>query len=602
MTVDPLFSSSFVNPSFVEIRLDQNLSRSGGGYIFNTQTSIAASGLENRISHNTVPLFQGDIGNIIVDQCQLEYLIAFFNARKGRAQGFRYKYYADYKCSAQPEFTTDNYTFSQGVTIPREGNGINKEFQIAKLYRNAGEETIKPLFKIVPNTVKAFISDSEIDREITDFGVDLTTGKIYFNQAPPNNANITVECEFDLPVRFDIDEFVGVQEYVDTAGLNQTGKILYTFSSLPIVEFVPIPVFILTPTIKVKEKDIKVIYAALSESNNIDIYVANNNTSDILIDTLPFDINLELFLTNTGIDSSNWIAGIKYQSLSNKNFWVIKTFYGEDVNKNWSIAADQGGRYFHNVIPNVSSVYIGNPNQIASLYWAGSGYWNSLIWSFYYNTNQDRYTQLVYWNAYNSTGLKIYYGEAKFRSDPNKNEIITNINFPILPQRNSEIHLKFLANQELARFPGTFKGDYYIYSGVTSDYESALLLYKDGIENPNSPQIFRYIKNNEIIKTLTPELTRIILNDEFVMNFDQIIYTDKQELRLYQSLPFVLNKDTITDVPITSIIVFPDNTHAFSQGFSIQLKAVTHYNPDRVKNFRFAYYSDGKEDLQERLE
>lgn len=256
-----------ITPSFVEIRLDQNLSRSAGGYIFNTRTSASASGLENRISHTTIPLFQGDIGNIIVDQCQLEYLIAFFNARKGRAQGFRYKYYADYKCSAQPEFTTDNYTFSQGVTIPREGNGINTEFQIAKLYRNAGEETIKPLFKIVPDTVKAFISDSEIDREITDFGVDLTTGKIYFNQAPPNNANITVECEFDLPVRFDIDEFVGVQEYVDTAGLNQTGKILYTFSSLPVVEFVPsqpIEIALSCPVITSYKDDSELLVSDLS--------------------------------------------------------------------------------------------------------------------------------------------------------------------------------------------------------------------------------------------------------------------------------------------------------------------------------------------------
>lgn len=218
--------------SFAEIRFSTNLSRGSGGYGFKNVTSAGSSGLEGRVGHTSIPLFTGDIGNIYVDEVELQYLIAFFNARKGRSQGFRYKYHADYSCTNTPEII-DDYSFTQGVTIPAIADGVTRDFQMAKLYDNCGEQTVKPLYKIVPNTTLVYVNGSEQ----TNANVDVTTGKISLSSTPPVGAKITHSCEFDLPVRFDIDELVGIQEVLDT----RTGEKLYTFSNLPIVEFVLSP-------------------------------------------------------------------------------------------------------------------------------------------------------------------------------------------------------------------------------------------------------------------------------------------------------------------------------------------------------------------------
>ena len=215
--------------SFAEIRFSTNLSRGSGGYSFKNIISSGSSGLEGRVGHTSIPLFVGDIGSLYVDEKELEYLITFFNARKGRSQGFRYKYHADYSCTNTP-LVLDNYSFTQGVTIPAIADGTTKVFQACKLYNNCGEQTVKPLYKIVPSTAKVYVDGVQQ----TNSTVDVTTGKISFSSPPPVGKQVTHDCEFDLPVRFDIDELVGIQEVLDI----RTEEKLYTFSNLPIVEYV----------------------------------------------------------------------------------------------------------------------------------------------------------------------------------------------------------------------------------------------------------------------------------------------------------------------------------------------------------------------------
>lgn len=237
--------------AFSETRLELGIPSSSGGYTFRTKSIKVASEFEQRDSmrlqllpsggKRIQPLFQGDIGKVLLDERQVAYVQAFFNARKGRAIGFRYKYWADYevthedkkvKCLHYGFPALDSLVSSQGVanpipmttastSTPSSSGGL----QLQKKYTSFGVESYKNIYKPVEGTVKIYV-DGNLQ---SGAAVDYTTGRV-----TGVSGNITWDGEFDLPVRFDSDKLSGLTEFIDPA----TREMWFKFDSLPIVEMI----------------------------------------------------------------------------------------------------------------------------------------------------------------------------------------------------------------------------------------------------------------------------------------------------------------------------------------------------------------------------
>lgn len=191
--------------SFVEVQLPTDISRGAkGGPMFKTTITITKNRAEQRIAEWSDPL---RVWSIVIDQrtkAQAEVLEAFFVARSGRAIGFRFKDWFDYKITTA-EDTVELTTLT---------------FQIVKRYSSGGVTKVRNIKKPVTGTVKVFNGVTEIT---VGWTVDTTTGIITFGADPAYTPSVT--CEFDVPVRFDTDHFDLIHADVDVHGW-----------SLPIVE------------------------------------------------------------------------------------------------------------------------------------------------------------------------------------------------------------------------------------------------------------------------------------------------------------------------------------------------------------------------------
>jgi len=81
------------------------------------------------------------------------------------------------------------------------GDGEEVEFQLVKTYTSGNIVYTRKITKPVAGSVKVYINDVET----TDYSLDYTTGILTFDNAPEIAEVITVDFEFDVPVRFDTD-------------------------------------------------------------------------------------------------------------------------------------------------------------------------------------------------------------------------------------------------------------------------------------------------------------------------------------------------------------------------------------------------------------
>lgn len=126
----------------------------------------------------------------------LEDVIHFFEARRGRLRGFRLR--DPFDCQSCP--------VRQAITpqdqVIGEGDGVETEFALKKTYVNGGRTVVRPITKPVAGTVRPAIGAVE---QTSGFTVDTTTGIITFAVAPADGAVIRAGFEFHVPVRFDTD-------------------------------------------------------------------------------------------------------------------------------------------------------------------------------------------------------------------------------------------------------------------------------------------------------------------------------------------------------------------------------------------------------------
>jgi uncharacterized protein (TIGR02217 family) len=189
---------------FVETQFPTDISYgSSGGPEYSTDIVITQSGHEQRNINWAQARARYNVAHGVKTKAQLESLIAFFRARKGRAVGFRFKDWTDYKVTGQ----------SLGT-----GDGEQTQFQLIKTYMNGGTQESRIITKPVSGTVKIYLGGVLQSAGVT---INHGTGLVVFASAPAEDVAVHADFEFDVPVRFDTDRLAstldgyGVHSWLD---------------------------------------------------------------------------------------------------------------------------------------------------------------------------------------------------------------------------------------------------------------------------------------------------------------------------------------------------------------------------------------------------
>lgn len=181
--------------AFHEIRFPDDIAFGArGGPEFSTAVIITGGGFEQRNINWSQARRRYDVGHGVKTPAQFEVLLAFYVARQGRAHGFRFKDYADFLLGEQSIGT---------------GDGVTTQFQIFKRYSSGGVDYDRAITKPVAGTVQVWL-DALLQSEGVDFTVDYTSGVVTFTGGgspgePVPGRDVRAACEFDVPVRFDVD-------------------------------------------------------------------------------------------------------------------------------------------------------------------------------------------------------------------------------------------------------------------------------------------------------------------------------------------------------------------------------------------------------------
>jgi len=175
--------------SFAEVQFPAEISYgSKGGTLFSIDIVSTFSGHEQRNINWAHSRARYDASSGVKTEAQVEGLISFFRARRGRAIGFRYKDWLDYRATNQ---------------ILGVGDGNLQEFQLVKHYQSGDEVYTRTINKPVDNEFCRIYIDSVLIED--KVSIDFTTGLIAFDAPPRQGEQISADFEFDVPVRFDTD-------------------------------------------------------------------------------------------------------------------------------------------------------------------------------------------------------------------------------------------------------------------------------------------------------------------------------------------------------------------------------------------------------------
>lgn len=192
-----------------------------GGPRFNTQIVETAAGFEYRNSSWQYPRAEYEIGDRLVPLDKLEYITAFFNARRGRAYGFRYKDWADYRLSYP---AAANHV---GLLVPDTTDPT--KLYAYKRYSEGGIDLDRRIWKLDPSVTPSVYKNSSV---ITPAAIDYNTGTITVAPADADAAATwNIAGQFHVPVRFDTDHLTAQFENMDADG-NQ----VYYLNNLRLIE------------------------------------------------------------------------------------------------------------------------------------------------------------------------------------------------------------------------------------------------------------------------------------------------------------------------------------------------------------------------------
>ena len=173
---------------------------SSGGPERRTDIVLLGSGHEERNARWADSRRRYDAGTGVHSLADLHTLIAFFEERRGRLYGFRWRDRGDFKSCAP------NQTPAATDQAIGTGDGTKTAFQLTRAYGSAFDPYLRTITKPVAGSVRVAVDGTE-QTEGTDFSVDAASGIVTFmpGAVPGNGTAITAGFAFDVPVRFDTD-------------------------------------------------------------------------------------------------------------------------------------------------------------------------------------------------------------------------------------------------------------------------------------------------------------------------------------------------------------------------------------------------------------
>ncbi|MBZ9935004.1 DUF2460 domain-containing protein [Mesorhizobium sp. BR1-1-16] len=210
--------------SFHDVRFPTGIAfRSSGGPERKTEIVALGSGREKRNQRWADSRRRYDAGYGVRSLADIHDVIAFFEERRGRLFGFRWRDRTD-DASAPPG--TAPTPFDQPIGT---GDGATARFQLVKRYGGDFAAYDRVIAKPVAGSVVVAVASVAADP--ANVAVDHATGIVTFaaGHVPPAGALVTAGFRFDVPVRFDTDELT-----INLAAF-EAGEI----PSIPLVEIRP---------------------------------------------------------------------------------------------------------------------------------------------------------------------------------------------------------------------------------------------------------------------------------------------------------------------------------------------------------------------------
>jgi uncharacterized protein (TIGR02217 family) len=195
--------------SFAEVLFPTDISYgSQGGPEYSTSLVVLGSGREQRNQNWSASRGKYDCIFGVRHQNDLEKVIQFFRARRGKLQGFLWKDWTDYRAVAQ---------------VLGTGNAGTTAFQLVKIYEPGSEQYSRTIEKPKADTVKIYLNGVA---QTSGYTLNSTTGVVTFSVAPGSGVVVSANFEFYVKARFDLDQLP-----VSLAGLRAQSA-----PSIPIVE------------------------------------------------------------------------------------------------------------------------------------------------------------------------------------------------------------------------------------------------------------------------------------------------------------------------------------------------------------------------------
>lgn len=208
--------------AFHEIRFPLDVSlRTGGGPERRTDVVMMASGREERNQKWAHSRRRYEAGYGVKSLNALSAVVAFFEERRGRLYGFRFRDRLDWT-SALPGAVIAPHDQPIGI-----GDGATATFALVKTYGAGFAPYVRPIAKPVAGSVRVAVDGVETSA----FSCDPATGLVTFapGAIPATGAAITAGFRFDVPVRFD----------TDTLDINLEAFEAGAIPKIPLIEILP---------------------------------------------------------------------------------------------------------------------------------------------------------------------------------------------------------------------------------------------------------------------------------------------------------------------------------------------------------------------------
>ena len=197
-------------PAFHEVRFPELISWGGrGGAAYDTTVVEFATGKEQRNQNWSRGRMEWDVAHGVKIQEDLDELVAFFRARRGRAHGFRYKDWSDFKLVQE--------ALQNSVDDTLAGDGSTTLFNVVRTYELVSpppasadvNKEIRRLFKLrggAGDPLSVLTEEFRVGgTPVSPSLVDRNSGEVTFSTPPGIGVVADVTTEYDVPVRFDMD-------------------------------------------------------------------------------------------------------------------------------------------------------------------------------------------------------------------------------------------------------------------------------------------------------------------------------------------------------------------------------------------------------------